>query len=112
VHLSTRTHKRYDYISSRRKAQYHWTTFNNLVSAVIWAPIQEANNSGLTKVTACSFGWWADGWCWFVLREKYCWLVAGGWFVLREKYCWLVADKSSEQGEFVIRITVDSQARH
>jgi hypothetical protein len=39
----------------------------------------------------------ADGWCWFVLREKYCWLVAGGWFVLREKYCWLVADKPSEQ---------------
>jgi hypothetical protein len=23
----------------------------------------------------------ADGWCWFVLREKYCWLVASGWFV-------------------------------
>jgi hypothetical protein len=40
----------------------------------------------------------ADGWCWFVLREKYCWLVAGGWFVLREKYCWLVADKPSERG--------------
>jgi hypothetical protein len=40
----------------------------------------------------------ADGWCWFVLREKYCWLVAGGWFVVREKYCWLVADKPSEQG--------------
>jgi hypothetical protein len=40
----------------------------------------------------------ADGWCWFVLREKYCWLVADGWFVLREKYCWLVADKPSEQG--------------
>jgi hypothetical protein len=39
----------------------------------------------------------ADGWCWFVLREKYCWLVAGGWFVVREKYCWLVADKPSEQ---------------
>jgi hypothetical protein len=38
----------------------------------------------------------ADGRCWFVLREKYCWLVAGGWFVLREKYCWLVADKPSE----------------
>jgi hypothetical protein len=29
----------------------------------------------------------ADGWCWFVLREKYCWLVDDGWFVLREKYC-------------------------
>jgi hypothetical protein len=41
----------------------------------------------------------ADGWCWFVLREKYCWLVAGGWFVLREKYCWLVADKPSEQAD-------------
>jgi hypothetical protein len=40
----------------------------------------------------------ADGWCWFVVREKYRWLVAGGWFVLREKYCWLVADKPSEQG--------------
>jgi hypothetical protein len=41
----------------------------------------------------------ADGWCWFVMREEYCWLVAGGWFVLREKYCWLVADKPSEQGD-------------
>jgi hypothetical protein len=30
------------------------------------------------------------------VREKYCWLVAGGWFVLREKYCWLVADKPNE----------------
>jgi hypothetical protein len=40
----------------------------------------------------------ADGWCWFVLREKYCWLVAGVWFVLREKYCWLVSDKPNEQG--------------
>jgi hypothetical protein len=39
----------------------------------------------------------ADGWCWFVLREEYCWLIAGGWFVVREKYCWLVADKPSEQ---------------
>jgi hypothetical protein len=47
------------------------------------------------------FGWpVADGWCWFVMREEYCWLrlVAGGWFVLREKHCWLVADKPSEQG--------------
>jgi hypothetical protein len=39
----------------------------------------------------------ANGWCWFVVREKYCWLVAGGWFVLREKYCWLAADKPNEQ---------------
>jgi hypothetical protein len=40
----------------------------------------------------------ADGWCRFLLREEYCWLVAGGCFVLREKYCWLVGDKPSEQG--------------
>jgi hypothetical protein len=39
----------------------------------------------------------ADGWCWFVLREKYCWLIVADWFVLREKYCWLVADKPSEE---------------
>jgi hypothetical protein len=32
------------------------------------------------------------------------WLVAGGWFVLREKYCWLVADKPSEQGRFAISL--------
>jgi hypothetical protein len=35
----------------------------------------------------------ADGWCWFLLREEHCWLIAGGWFGVREKYCWLVADK-------------------
>jgi hypothetical protein len=43
----------------------------------------------------------ADGWCWFVLREKYYWLVVGGWFVLRKKYCWLVADKPSEHGAYL-----------
>jgi hypothetical protein len=47
----------------------------------------------------------ADGWCWFVLREKYCWLVVDDWFVLREKYCWLVADKPSEQGHDLVRKT-------
>jgi hypothetical protein len=53
----------------------------------------------------------ADGWCWFVVREKYCWLVAGGWFVLREKYCWLVADKPNEQAEsllFLVRQTLSN----
>jgi hypothetical protein len=44
----------------------------------------------------------AHGWCWFVLREKYCCLVADGCFVLREKYCWLVADKPNEQGEIML----------
>jgi hypothetical protein len=57
----------------------------------------------LTRVlAACSVGW-----CWFVLREEYCWLVAGGWFDVREKYCWLVADKPSEQG---VSIELDSEA--
>jgi hypothetical protein len=40
----------------------------------------------LHLATNSLFGWLvADGWCWFVLREEYCWLVAGCWFVLREK---------------------------
>jgi hypothetical protein len=39
---------------------------------------------------ACGLFVWlvADVWCWFVLREKYCWLVAGGWFVVRETAGW------------------------
>jgi hypothetical protein len=49
--------------------------------------------------------------CWFVLREKYCWLVADDWFVLREKYCWLVADKPSEQGyHHLVRLTYQPPA--
>jgi hypothetical protein len=38
------------------------------------------NFYALTFGVACSLFVWmvADGWCWFVLREKYCWLVAGG----------------------------------
>jgi hypothetical protein len=33
------------------------------------------------------FGWLvADGWCWFVLREEYCWLVAAGcWWLVRSE---------------------------
>jgi hypothetical protein len=38
----------------------------------------------------------ADGWCWFILREKYCWLIAGDWFVVRKKYRWLVVDNHNE----------------
>jgi hypothetical protein len=31
------------------------------------------------------FGWLvADGWCWFILREKYCWLVAAGWWLISQ----------------------------
>jgi hypothetical protein len=63
--------------------------------------LQICCNSSEAEVLYLSFslfGWLvADGWCWFVLREEYCWLVVRGWFVLREKYCWLVADKPNEQ---------------
>jgi hypothetical protein len=45
------------------------------------------------------------------VREKYCWLVAGGWFVVREKYCWLVADKPHEQGVAFVRVALNSQLR-
>jgi hypothetical protein len=56
------------------------------------------------------FGWLvADGWCWFVLREEYCWQVAGGWFVLREKYCWLTADKPSELAVYLINLVILSR---
>jgi hypothetical protein len=70
-------------------------------------PICHSQRRQLSKyekrpATNSLFGWLvADGWCWFLLREEYCWLVATGWFVLREKYCWLVADKPSEQGETI-----------
>jgi hypothetical protein len=35
--------------------------------------------SAATEATNITLFVWlvADGWCWFVLREKYCWLVAG-----------------------------------
>jgi hypothetical protein len=48
----------------------------------------------LIDPAACSFGWWLVLIC---CERKVLWLVAGGWFVLREKYCWLVADKPNEQ---------------
>jgi hypothetical protein len=51
----------------------------------------------------------AGGWCLFVLREKYCWLVGGCWFVLREKYCWLVADKPNEHE--TVSLAVESSGR-
>jgi hypothetical protein len=54
------------------------------------------------RLAASLFIWLVvDDWCWFVLREKYCWLVDADWFVLRVKYCWLVADKPNEQGPLI-----------
>jgi hypothetical protein len=40
-------------------------------------------NKKTTEVNSMFVWLVTDGWCWFVLREKYCWLIAGGWFVLR-----------------------------
>jgi hypothetical protein len=35
--------------------------------------------TGSTANINSMFGWlMVDDWCWFVLREEYCWLVAGG----------------------------------
>jgi hypothetical protein len=38
------------------------------------------------------------------VREKYCWLIAGGWFVLREKYRWLLVDKPNEQADICLEL--------
>jgi hypothetical protein len=55
---------------------------------------------GLSTSPVYSFGWWLMAGA-GLLREKSTagWLLmSDDWFVLREKYCWLVADKSNEQG--------------
>jgi hypothetical protein len=44
------------------------------------------------RYSACSFGWWLM----LIYSERKV-LLAYCWFVLREKYCWLVADKPNEQ---------------
>jgi hypothetical protein len=89
--------------SPRLRRRSHATTTSR--SCILARPHREpastADVCSELTISGSLFGWLvADGWCWFVLREEYCWLVAGGWFVLREKYCWLVADKPSEQGGF------------
>jgi len=36
-------------------------------------------------------------WCWFVVRENYCWMAGGWcWFDVREKYCWLAGKAASK----------------
>jgi hypothetical protein len=39
-----------------------------------------------TKDMACSFGWWLV----LICSEIKVLLVTSEWFVLREKYCWLL----------------------
>jgi hypothetical protein len=74
------------------------TAYTSPVAVRLYECTARYHTFSIFHVSHSLFGWLvADGWCWFVVREEYCWLVAGGWFVLREKYCWLVADKPSEQ---------------
>jgi hypothetical protein len=42
---------------------------------------------GFTLAIISLFGWLvADGRCWFVMREEYCWLVAAGcWWLVRSE---------------------------
>jgi hypothetical protein len=64
--------------------------FVNIFVPKFFQHLQNVYNifSKVGTTTSRMFGWLvADGWCWFVLREEYCWLVAGGWFDVREKYC-------------------------
>jgi serine/threonine protein kinase len=80
-----------DYFPVQAISKLHEGDMQSLVDPQLQGEVNFEEADGL-------FVWLvADGWCWFILREKYCWPVAGGWFVPREKYCWLVADKPSEQ---------------
>jgi hypothetical protein len=54
-------------------------TFRNETTGCPIFPWREEYRRFFFNFTACSVGW-----CWFVLKEEYCWLVAAGWFVLRE----------------------------
>jgi hypothetical protein len=50
----------------------------------LWLSTRIAAETRVTDEQLKTSGWWL---VLIVLREKYCWLVAGAWFVLREKYC-------------------------
>jgi hypothetical protein len=40
-------------------------------------------------------------------------LIAGGWFVLREKYCWLVTDEPNEHGTIkLLEIIINDLAQN
>jgi hypothetical protein len=53
----------------------------------------------LINQAACKLPWQPALWRGSMQTSSlFVWLAADGWFVLREKYCWLVADKPNEQG--------------
>jgi hypothetical protein len=53
----------------------------------MWVPPDYMIAKNTANLHRILFVWLVAGcWCWFVMREKYCRLVAGAWFVLREKY--------------------------
>jgi hypothetical protein len=58
---------------------------NECLSKINWSSTKTSSSLSLgtqhvsTFPIYSLFGWLvADGWCWFVLREEYCWLVVGG----------------------------------
>jgi hypothetical protein len=53
-----------------------------------------------------AWGWWLV----LVCSERRV-LLAGCWFVMREKYCWLVADKPSEQAEQAMKSCTETDCR-
>jgi hypothetical protein len=59
--------------------------FNNSYDGVIYILVPGGKIMNSHRVGL--FGWLvADGWCWFVLREEYCWLVAAGcWWLIRSE---------------------------
>jgi hypothetical protein len=92
-------YSRYSYVESNSRLRSR--SIPSATRRSMWPPpVQPLYHWNLRgrQLRESLFSWLvADGWCWFVLREEYCWLVAGGWFVLREKYCCLVAEPN-EQG--------------
>ena len=59
-----------------------WSLYINLKSAIevkLFWKIDNNTHLRFADVLFCSAG---CGWCWFAMREKYCWLVGDLWLVL------------------------------
>jgi hypothetical protein len=61
------------------------------------------------------FGWLvADGGCWFVLREEYCWLVAGLFWEKSTAGWWLIsqANRLLARSDVFDSTTLQTNVRH
>jgi hypothetical protein len=61
--------------------------FNFFLPAWQYPAVQVCKRYLIARDVFSLFGWLvADGWCWFVLREEYRWLVAAGcWWLVRSE---------------------------